>query len=360
MKIAVIGTIWINTPPPKYGGTEEVVFNLVNGLTDKGHDVTFIGPRTAKVNARVIPTIDKPLIDMGVPWDDGLDYTLDHLKKAFSYASEFDVLHFQLNTRHDYLGLPLVYESPKPVLTTIHFEGKALAKKYPERFAKILQYKDLPYVSISNSQREHLPIHFIQTVYNSINLTHFPFVEKPDDYLVWIGKIKPDKGTKEAIEVALNAQKKLTIIGAVDTDIPSYMDYFKQDVEPYFDGDQITWVGEKDVQEKAEILGHAKAFINPVQWHEPFGLVMLEAQATGTPVIALRRGSTQEVIKDGVTGYVVDTLDEMIEKVGQVDQLDRNACRRFVEEEFTIERMVDGYIEAYQKAIQEWPRIHKE
>lgn len=356
MKIGVIGTIWLNTPPEKYGGTEEVVANLVNGLVDQGHDVTFFGPARAKLKARVYPTVPEPLIKMGVGWDNTI-YTVYHLSEAFDQQEKFDILHFQLNKHQDFAGLPLFAQSITPVVTTLHFNLVNLDKLVPDKYQLLSKYKHLPYISISNSQRGGYPFNFIRTVYNSTNLSNYPFYESPEDYFVWIGKIKPDKGTREAIEIAKKAGVKLKLIGPVDKDNAEHMAYFTKDVKPHIDGKHIIWEGELSLPRKAEILGKAKAFLNPLQWDEPFGMVMIESQAVGTPVIAYSRGAAPELIVDGKTGYIVKNASEMIARMKEIETIDRKACREHIFADFSPQAMTNGYIDAYHKAIKAWPKV---
>lgn len=352
MRIGVVGTIWLDIPPKGYGGTEQVIYNLVNGLVEKGEDVTLFGPKTASVKSKVFPTIDAPLRSKNVDWNN-LSYTLYHLTEAFDRACAFDILHVHINKSQDYLALPLSIFSKTPVLFTFHFK---LPTPYYniDRYMVLMKYKNLPFTSISNSQRGDLPLNFIKTVYNSLNINDFPFQEKPEDYFVWLGKVNPLKGTKEAILAAKKANVRLYVMGAVDRGVPNMLEYYEKEIKPLIDEKQIIWAGEVEQKKKAEVLGHAKAFLNPILWEEPFGLVMAEAQAVGTPVISFNRGAAPEVIQDGITGFLVKDLDEMVEKIKIVDKLDRKACRKNIEDNFTIQKMVSGYEEAYKIAIDNW------
>lgn len=356
MRIGVIGTIWFQTPPTSYGGTEEVVANLVNGLTRHGHEVTLFGPATAKVDARLVPTIERPLSEMGIGWDD-TEYTKKHLETAFAHAHEFDIMHFHLNKKQDYYGLPLAASSETPVLTTLHFDTEFLFTMFPDRLAQLQAHAFLPYTSISNSQQQGLDINFVSTVYNSLDGAQYPFVPTPDDYYVWIGKVKPEKGTALAIRAAKMAGVNLKLMGAVDDDEPAYKRYYEEEVKPLLDGQQIEWLGEVGLPEKAVILGRAKAFLNPIQWQEPFGMVMAESQATGTPVIAFDKGAAKELVVDGKTGFIVNSLEEMVKKIPEVEHLDRAVCREHIVTTFPVERMVKGYEAAYNEAIATWVAV---
>lgn len=356
MKIGVIGTIWLDTPPKGYGGTEEVVYNLVNGLVDQGHDVTLFGPKTAQVKAKVFPTVDKPLREQNIDWTN-IAYTLFHITEAFDKAARFDVLHIHVNKSQDYIALPLAKLSKTPCLFTLHFK---LPEETQGRYRLLKKYKSLPFTSISNSQQKPMDLNYIATVYNALRLESFQYREKPEDYFVWLGKVNPLKGTKEAILAAKKAGVKLLVLGAVDRGMENMLNYYEKEIKPLIDGKQIIWKGEVNIQEKAEILGNAKAFLNPILWEEPFGLVMAEAQATGTPVISFNRGAAPEVIVDGETGFLVETLDQMVAKMSEVTKLSRRACRENIEKRFTINSMIEAYLKAYKITISHWDEYLKE
>ena len=352
MKIGVIGPIWLNIPPDGYGGTEEVVANLVNGLVDKGHDVTLFGPKTSKVKAKVFPTVEVPLREKNVEWTN-VNYNLNHYLDAFSKAAEFDILHMHLNKSQDYLTLPLSLHSKTPVLFTLHFKLPT-PSFYKDRYEVLRRFRDLPFTSISNSQREALELNYVSTVYNSLNMDRFKFNSKAEDYFVWLGKIKKVKGTKEAILAAKKANVKLKVLGPVDRGVPEVVEYYEKEVKPLIDGKQIIEVGEVSPLERNRILSSAKALLNPISWQEPFGLVMAESQALGTPVIAFRRGAAPELIVEGKTGFLVKTVDEMVEKMGVIDKIKREDCRKNVEDNFSIPKMIEGYDAAYAKTIENW------
>lgn len=349
MKVGIIGPIWQSIPPQGYGGTELVVYNLVNGLVNNGHDVTLFGAKSSKVKAKVFPTVDRPLRDDNVEWTN-VAYNLYHITEAFDRAGDFDILHMHLNKSQDYFALPLAKYSKTPVIFTIHFQlPNRSAQK--DRYQVLMKYKDFAYTSISDSQRNNFPLNFVSTVYNALDVSLFPFNKEPEDYFVWLGKINPLKGTKEAILAAKKAGAVLKVIGAVDPGVPEMLSYYQNEVKPLIDGKQIQWIGEVAVSQKADLLGKAKAFLNPIQWEEPYGLVMVEAQVCGTPVISFARGAAPELIKDGLTGYLVENVDQMVEKMSQINNIDRRACRENVENRFSIPAMIDGYKKSYNKAI---------
>lgn len=360
MRIGVVGPLWHNIPPKTYGGTEDVVYNLVNGLANKRHEVSLFGPQTARVSAKVHSTLPFSLREKNVPWTN-IGYTLLHITEAFDNAAKFDILHIHLNKIQDYFALPLALLSKTPVLFTIHF--KIPEMNHPERNDRYLlldKYRALPYVSISNAQREHVPLRYIATVYNGIDLSRFHFSNRSGNYLIWLGKVAPFKGTREAIYAAKKKGMKLYLMGKVEEGVPEFYQYYKEEIQPLIDDKQIVWLGEVSYNEKTSIIAGARALLNPIQWEEPFGLVMAEAQAAGTPVISFRRGAALELIRDGKTGFLVDSLDEMVEKITEVEHIERKLCRDNILKNFTLEKMVEGYESVYQTVIENWEKYRKE
>lgn len=354
MKVGVVGTLWFNIPPKGYGGTEEVVCNLVNGLVEKGHDVTLFAPATARVKAKLFSTVSKPLSELDVGWDN-VAYTLFHMAQAFDAASNFDILHIHLNKAQDYIALILAEHSKTPVLFTPHFVLPGLRNK-KDRHLLLEKYKNLPFTSISDSQRKEKDFNFVKTVYNGLDLKKFPFFKESEEFFVWLGRVYPVKGAREAVLAAKKAKVKLLLAGHIDSFNKESVEYFKKEVKPLIDGKKIIWVGEVGPKERVELLGKAKGFLNPILWEEPFGLVMAESQAFGTPVISFKRGSASELIIDGKTGFLVNNINEMAQKIKTIDKINRLDCRKNVEEKFTVEKMVEGYEEAYLKTIKNWKK----
>lgn len=360
MKIGIVGSIWLNTPPKGYGGTEDVVYNLVNGLTDNGHDVTLFGPATAKVKAKVFPTVSLPLRENNIEWTN-CGYTLLHITRAFDYASQFDILHVHLNKIQDYLALALAVYSKTPVLFTLHFRlPHEKEKARQDRYLLLNKYAALPFTSISNAQRKPINLNYIRTIYNALDLKRFPFSERKGTYLVWLGKVNPLKGTKDAILAARKAGIKIYVMGTIDRGIPEMLTYYEHEVKPLMRSKEVVWLGEVSHNEKTSILSGAKAFLNPIHWEEPFGLVMAEAQAVGTPVISYNRGAAPEVIHSGKSGFLVKSFDEMVNMIPKVDHLNRRDCRDNVESQFTIEKMIEGYEGAYEDTIKYWKKYQNE
>ncbi len=368
MKIGIIGPIWYNIPPDKYGGTESVVYHLVNGLVERGHDVTLFGPATAQVKARLHATTKKPTFELGMDWNNNIASQMYHITEAFDRGDEFDILHMHLNKSHDYISLPLSIYSKIPVMFTLHFPiplsqdvhtvGKHSYNR-EDRLLMLEKYSMLPFTSISSAQQKPLAMNFVKTIYNSLEIDEYHFNASSDNYFVWLGRVQAIKGTKEAIVAAKNANVQLKLLGALDRTTSENMEYYEREVQPLVDGKQIQWLGEADMKLKNEIVGKAKALLNPIQWEEPFGLVMAEAQAMGTPVITLNRGAASELVEDGVTGFVAKSMDEFTTKIARVDTINRKDARDRAEKLFGRETMITGYEEAYGTVQTRWEEYQK-
>lgn len=362
MRIAQIGPLWEQIPPTGYGGTERVLYNLTEGLVKKGHVVTLFSSGNSKTSAKLVSIVEKTLVEMNYPWT-GLSYPLLNIVEAFDRHQNFDVLHMHLNKTSDFIALPLTksYGIKNKVVFTLHYPYPYDRPGYEDRALVLQKFKDLQYISISNAARlggENL--NWIGTVYNGIDISHFtfnstpnspskPYTLHPTPYFLWLGKFNPDKGVVNAIKAAKLAGVKLVLVGKVDPLEKADYEYFKKEVEPHIDNDQVLYIGEKGGKEKDEVFGNAVGFLNPIQWNEPFGLVMTESQATGTPVISFRKGAAPELIKDGETGFIVDTVEQMVEKIKEIPSLNRLNARKNVEDYFTSEKMVEEYEKLYQK-----------
>jgi glycosyltransferase involved in cell wall biosynthesis len=337
MRIAMLAPLPESVPPSRYGGTERVVSLLTEELVRRGHQVTLFASGDSKTSAELVPCCERGLrLDPHVT--DYVAYTITQLDAVYRRAGEFDLVHNHV----DYFAFPLAHVCPTPTLTTAH--GRL---DLPEVRRVYRTFPALPLVAISEDQRASLPgVNWVGVVHNGIDLDRYRFRAEPGDYLVFLGRISPEKRPDRAIELARDVGMRLVIAAKVD---PVDEEYYQHAIAPQIAANPglIEFVGEVDERGKDALLGGAYAYVFPIDWPEPFGLTMAEAMATGTPVVATRTGSVPEVVEDGVTGFVCATLRELIEAVGRVRGLDRAACRRRVEARFSPAAMADGYERAY-------------
>lgn len=350
LKIAQVGSIWHNTPPRTYGGTERIVYNLTEQLIKQGHDVTLFAAGTSQTSAKLAAVHHHPLIEEHISWKN-LMYPLLHITSAFDRANEFDLLHVHLSKASDYIALPLAKELAHKVVFTIHFPYPTTQGRL-DRHAVLQKYRHLNFISLSDKQRrggENL--NWVATVHNGIDITNYEFQPKPEEYVCWLGKFNPDKAVVEAIAAARQAGIKIKLAGAIDTLEEEDYKYFKKEVEPLINGEDVEYVGEVNEKQKSDLLGGAKGFLMSIKWEEPFGLTMIEALACGTPVIAFARGAAPEIIQDGQHGFLVNTVAEMASAIGRLDSIDRAQCRERVEKFFTAETMAKHYEIVYQRLL---------
>ncbi|MGX9428485.1 MULTISPECIES: glycosyltransferase family 4 protein [Bradyrhizobium] len=336
MRIAQIAPLAESIPPKLYGGTERVVAWLVDELVKLGHQVTLFASGDSKTLAELVPACPRAL-RLGRPRVDPVAAQTVLLESVARRASEFDVIHAHI----DWLPLPLLKRLGVPFLTTTHgrldLPGLAdVARLFPEA----------PYVSISNNQNTALrEANWIGTVYHGLPADLFRPSFDEGRYLAFLGRLTAEKGPEVAIRIARAANMPLRIAAKVPRGERAY---FKERLEPQIDGNKVRLTGEVNDETKQKFLASASALLFPIDWPEPFGLVMIEAMACGTPVIAFRSGSVPEVIDDGITGFVVDGEAEAIEAIGRLGELDRRKVRARFEERFTSERMAKEYLRHYE------------
>lgn len=339
MKIAQIAPLAERCPPLLYGGTERVVSYLTEELVDQGHDVTLFASGDSITAAELDPCSARAL-RLSPNVLDALPHHMIMLEKVARRAHEFDVLHFHIDLMH----APVVRNFAHRTLTTLH--GRL---DLPDLQPFYAAFPNLPLVSISHAQRLPMPpVNWVGNVYHGLPRDLLNFSASPaGDYLAFLGRISPEKRPDRAIEIAAGAGLPLKIAAKIDRVDQAYWD---ECIAPLVRAHpNIEYVGEIGEQQKSAFLGAARALLFPIDWEEPFGLVMIEAMACGTPVIAFGRGSVPEVIDDGVTGFVVNTVDEAIEALKKLDHLDRARVRARFEERFTVERMARDYIEIYAR-----------
>jgi glycosyltransferase involved in cell wall biosynthesis len=339
MRIAQIAPLAETVPPKLYGGTERVVSWLTEELVSQGHDVTLFAAGGSNTAARLVTGSDKGLRLQG--FGDHTASNLVMLDSVRRHADQFDIIHCHI----DLLQYPLFQDLSHKLVTTLH--GRL---DLPDFWPVYKAYPHMPLISISDMQRESMPsdVNWLATVYHGMPGEVCPFNAAGGDYLAFLGRISPEKRPDRAIEIAKKAGVKLKIAAKVDK---ADLDYFKQVIEPMLNHPLIEFIGEIDDRQKCDFIGHALALLFPIDWIEPFGLVMIEAMSAGTPVIAWRNGSVPEIIRDGIGGLIVDSIDTAVEAVGRIKAIDRTAVRRYFESRFTEKHMAQNYIAAYEKLI---------
>lgn len=334
MKIALLSPVAWRTPPRRYGPWEQVVSYLAEGLVAKGIDVTLFATGDSYTNGKLDYCIDRPYAennDANAKVNECL-----HISYLMEKASEFDLIH------NHYDFLPLTYSQliPTPLLTTIHgFSSRSIVPVYKK-------YNDhCFYVAISNADR-HPDLDYEATVYNGIDTTAFTFQPNPSDYLLFFGRIHPEKGTVEAIEVARRCGRKIILAGLIQD-----KDYFRCKVQPLLNNEDIIYVGNCDHTQRNELLGNAAALLHLIDFEEPFGLSVVEAMCCGTPVIAFSMGSMPELIVHEKTGFLTHSIEEAVTAVSKLSLIDRHFCRKWVCASFSAEKMTHDYLNVYNRII---------
>ncbi len=339
MRIAQVAPLYESVPPQLYGGTERVVSWLTEELVRQDHDVTLFASGDSVTQARLVPVCPRALrLDPNSV--DPLAMHLVALEHVFREQRRFDIIHFH----SDYLHFPFSRRQPWPHVTTLH--GRL---DIPELECLYREYHGMPVVSISNAQREPLPrLNWQGTVYHGLPRDLLHFQNGGGGYLAFLGRVSPEKGLDRAITIAERVGMRLRVAAKVDR---ADREYFEETIRPLLKASEplVEFIGEVGGREKDEFLGQAAAVLFPIVWPEPFGLVMVEAMACGTPVIAFRRGSVPEVMQDGVTGFIVDTVDEAVRAVGRLGELNRRRCRDVFEKRFAAARMARDYVAIYRR-----------
>ncbi len=336
MRIAMLSPIAWRTPPRHYGPWESIVSLITEGLVALGHQITLFAtadsetkgvlhavcPKGYEEDANILPKVWECL----------------HISELFDQAEEFDIIH----NHFDFLPLTYTGQTNTPMVTTIHgFSSHGILPVYEKYNGKTF------YVSISDADRA-AQLDYIKTVHHGINLEQFEFQPEPDeDYLLFFGRIHPDKGAREAIEIALGCNQKLIMAGIIQD-----QDYYDQFIEPHLISSKIDYIGSVGPNLRNQLLGNASTLLHPINFNEPFGLSVIESMACGTPVIAFNKGSMPELIEDGQNGFLVNNVAEAIAAVRQIKDIQRKNCRHHVEQHFTVERMVVDYIQVYEAILQ--------
>lgn len=334
MKIGMLAPIAWRTPPRHYGPWESVVSLLTEALVKRGIDVTLFATGDSLTNARLRAVCKK-----GYEEDRSIEpkiWECLHISEVFEHAGEFDLIH------NNFDFLPLTYSGliSTPVITTIH--GFSSPKIYPV----YQKYNDSAfYVSISKADRLD-SLDYVANVYHGIDISQFTFQQRPGEYLLFFGRIHIDKGAGEAIKIAKKSGMKLIMAGIIQDP-----QYYEKNIRPFIDGRSVIYVGSAGPEKRDSLLGGAYALLHPINFDEPFGLSVVESMACGTPVIAFNRGSMPELINHGHNGFLVQTVDEAVAAAHDIPMIERSACRRVVEERFTVDRMAEDYIDVYRRIL---------
>jgi glycosyltransferase involved in cell wall biosynthesis len=340
LRIAQVAPLYESVPPKLYGGTERVVSNLTEALVEAGHDVTLFASGDSETSARLVPGCPKALRLNHYECQDQLAHHYVMLEEVLERADQFDIIHFHL----DYLHFPLSRLSGLVHISTLH--GRLDS---PDLVPLYRRYKDMPLSSISFNQRTPLPwVNWIGNVYHGLPSDLLPLGDGRGKYLAFLGRISPEKRVDRAIEIAKKLNMPLKIAAKVDR---ADRAYYESEIKPLLNTPNIEFVGEINEQQKGDFLGNAYAYLFPIDWPEPFGLTMIESMACGTPTVAFKRGSVPEVITNGVSGFIVETMDEAIRAVQQAADFDRAACRAEFIKRFSASTMAREYVKLYEGRV---------
>jgi glycosyltransferase involved in cell wall biosynthesis len=339
MRIAQVAPLYESVPPKYYGGTERVVSYLTEELVRQGHEVTLFASGDSETNARLVAACRRSL-RLDKRYQGQMAHHFVMLERVFQRAGEFDIIHFHV----DYLHFPISRRKAVTHVTTLH--GRL---DIPDLVPLYEEFREMPVISISNGQREPLPwANWQATVYHGLPVDIYRFHPEPGSYLAFLGRISPEKRVDRAIEIAKQVGMPLKIAAKIDR---VDQDYFESEIAPLLSNSLVEFVGEIDDDEKDEFLGKAYALLFPIDWPEPFGLVMIEAMACGTPVIAYRGGAVPELVEVGQTGFIVESLKDAVEAVRRVARLSRKRCREVFEQRFTAKRMAHDYVQQFERLI---------
>ena len=360
MKIAQIAPPWFSVPPENYGGTEAVLYNLVEAQVELGHDITLYASGDSQTSAKLVSFFPQALRETGAPWEEHLK-AYYHLRKALDAVGQgnFDIVHVHLSTAADMYLFPLMAAMQIPHVMTLHsrfpFDRLPNGQEGGADPLYMEWASSMPVVAISEHARKEVPypLNFVGVVYHGLLMDQYrPARTLRSGYFAWLGRCVPDKGAHLAIQAAKEAGVPLILAGTVDRNMPESVRYFQEQIKPQIDNKQIRYIGPANMREKLNLFSGARAFLNPIEWEEPFGMVMIEAMAVGCPVISFNRGAAPELIVDGKTGFLVDDVEGMVRAMASIDTIDRQVTRQHIEEHFSARVMAENYMKVYQQVIQ--------
>ena len=340
MKIAQISSVYLSIPPKTYGGTERIVSNLCRHLTRRGHQVELFASGDSKVDCPIQAVV--PVASSDDPQSTFYlekEFEARNTYNLYHQADRFDLIHAHWPTLAPYFSC----FSTTPTLITYAYIEKELHEYYRAHFPRCFP------VCVSRAQARMLGDESLPSVYHGIELDEILFNDQPENFFVVVGRMTPEKGIAEAIQIAQKAKVRLLVVGPVVSHLPWSKKYFSEEIQPHIDGDRVKYLERMPYDQLMQTMGRAKGFLFPLQWEEPFGMVVVEAMAAGTPVLTYPRGAMPELVKHEETGYLVSAEDEMVEAIHRVERLDRKRCRAWVQERFSVEQMVEGYERLYQK-----------
>ncbi len=342
MRVAILGPIAWRCPPRHYGGWEQAVSILTEGLVRAGVDVTLFASGDSVTQARLQSVVPRPLMEDPELRRAARGYELLHALCCLEQAEAFDLV-------HTHAGSFVVSYAPfvrSPLLVTLHGSGAE-----PDSAVLYRHFRTLPYIAVSEAERRILPeLRYVATIHHGVEVERFPYSDTPGDYLLFVGRIARVKGVHAAIAVSHRTRIPLVIGGIVP---PEEEAYFDREIAPHLDGGLVRFIGPVTAEERNRLACGALAFLHLVEYEEVFGLTMIEAMACGLPVVGTRRGAVPEVVAHGRTGFVVHDLDEAVEAVGRMREISREACRAWVEERFSARRMVDDHLRVYERVLAE-------
>ena len=339
MRIAQVAPLVESVPPKLYGGTERVVSYITEELVKRGHEVTLFASGDSKTRAKLEAVVPKALRLAGIYTYE--PYTMMELAQVFERAHEFDIIHCHV----DYLAFPFCRLTDTPVVHTMH--GRLDLPFYRDL---IRHFPEVMLISISNSQRKPIPhANFVATVYHGLPRNLYTYSDDPEDYVLFLGRISPEKRPDLAIKAAVKAGIKIKIAAKIDV---ADREYYEKEIKDLMKHPLVEYIGEVNDQQKNELIGKALALLMPIDWPEPFGLTAIEALACGTPVIARPCGALPEIVVDGKVGFLRRDVDELANAIKRIDRIDRWDCRMHFEKYFTVERMVDDYERVYLEVIE--------
>jgi len=360
LRIAQVAPLWFSLPPQGFAGTERIVNTLTEELVHRGHQVTLFASADTKTSAHLVPGWRKAitkekLYGKPVKWGNCV-FPLFNFSRVFEMADRFDIIHIHEN--NTCISNFFTHLVKTPSVITVHDPFPRKSDK--DRWSVFRKYRDTNYVAISDSHRnggKKIGIRFAGRIYNGIDVSKFPYKESSGDYLVWLGRSAPNKGAREAIRAAVKTKEKLILAGRIDKNSSVAVKYYENYIKPYL-GKNIKYIGEVNDRQKGKLLSNAKATLYPVLWEEPFGLVMAESLACGTPVIGFKRGAVPEIVQHNKTGFVVKSVQEMARSIKKIGIIKRKDCRKRAEQKFSKERMVDAYEQLYYRIIKKPRKYH--